>query len=104
MKGLVFKLYGEDLAWPTLDLLHIESIPVRNRPHHGEIHPHRHGDLFQLPYVQQQQAQLSGRLRALERVTCYPVGADAGRTGPQPRLISARSCNGSSGTIASTCR
>ncbi|MNF38228.1 Bifunctional transcriptional activator/DNA repair enzyme AdaA [compost metagenome] len=52
----VFKLYGENKAWPTPDLLHCESIPKRSSVHHWEIKPHRHADLFQLLYVQRGQA------------------------------------------------
>ncbi|GAB3477956.1 helix-turn-helix domain-containing protein [Azotobacter salinestris] len=52
----VFKLYGEQLAWPTPDLLHCESIAQRSSLHHWEIKPHRHADLFQLLYVQEGEA------------------------------------------------
>jgi len=48
----VFKLYGEAHAWPTLDLVHCESIPQRSQLHGWEIHRHRHADLGQLLYVQ----------------------------------------------------
>ncbi|MGC5703532.1 helix-turn-helix domain-containing protein [Pseudomonas sp. NFXW11] len=54
----VFKLYGENQAWPALDLLHCESIPKRSSLHHWEIKPHRHADLYQLLYVQRGQALL----------------------------------------------
>ncbi|MEE3635356.1 AraC family transcriptional regulator [Pseudomonas sp. FFUP_PS_473] len=54
----VFKLYGENQAWPTPDLLHCESIPKRSSLHHWEIKPHRHADLFQLLYVQRGQAMV----------------------------------------------
>lgn len=59
----VFKLYGENKAWPTPDLLHCESIPKRSSLHHWEIKPHRHADLFQLLYVQRGQAvvEVEGR-------------------------------------------
>lgn len=59
----VFKLYGENQAWPTPDLLHCESIPKRSSLHHWEIKPHRHADLFQLLYVQRGQAvvEVEGR-------------------------------------------
>lgn len=59
----VFKLYGENYAWPTPDLLHCESIPKRSSLHHWEIKPHRHADLFQLLYVQRGQAvvEIEGR-------------------------------------------
>ncbi|CAD5108574.1 helix-turn-helix domain-containing protein [Zestomonas carbonaria] len=61
----VFKLYGEDQAWPTPDLLHCESIPSRSRLHHWEIQPHRHADLFQLLYVQRGHAliEIEGQLQ-----------------------------------------
>lgn len=48
----VFKLYGENLVWPTPDLLHCESIPERSRLHDWTIREHRHADLGQLLYVQ----------------------------------------------------
>ncbi len=54
----VFKLYGENQAWPTPDLLHCESIPKRSSLHHWEIKPHRHADLFQLLYVRRGHARL----------------------------------------------
>ncbi|MBC2658039.1 helix-turn-helix domain-containing protein [Pseudomonas sp. MSSRFD41] len=54
----VFKLYGENQAWPTPDLLHCESIPERSSLHHWEIKPHRHADLYQLLYLQRGQAWL----------------------------------------------
>lgn len=59
----VFKLYGENQAWPTPDLLHCESIPKRSSLHHWEIKPHRHADLYQLLYVQRGQAlvEVEGR-------------------------------------------
>ncbi|MFQ6575896.1 helix-turn-helix domain-containing protein [Pseudomonas sp. UM16] len=52
----VFKLYGENQAWPTPDLLHCESIPKRSSLHHWEIKAHRHADLFQLLYVRRGRA------------------------------------------------
>ncbi len=54
----LFKLYGENTAWPGTDLLHCESIPARSRLHHWEIKPHQHAELFQLLYVQRGQAQV----------------------------------------------
>ncbi|MFG0411196.1 helix-turn-helix domain-containing protein [Pseudomonas sp. FYR_11] len=54
----LFKLYGENQAWPGTDLLHCESIPARSRLHHWEIKPHQHAELFQLLYVQRGQAQV----------------------------------------------
>lgn len=52
----VFKLYGENQAWPSTDLLHCESIPQRSSLHHWEIKPHRHADLLQLLYVRRGEA------------------------------------------------
>lgn len=52
----VFKLYGENLGWPTPDLLHCESIPERSRLHGWEIKPHRHADLTQLLYLRRGEA------------------------------------------------
>ncbi|ABY98285.1 TPA: helix-turn-helix domain-containing protein [Pseudomonas putida] len=54
----LFKLYGENQAWPGTDLMHCESIPARSRLHHWEIKPHQHAELFQLLYVQRGQAQV----------------------------------------------
>ena len=54
----LFKLYGENQAWPGTDLLHCEPIPARSRLHHWEIKPHQHAELFQLLYVQRGQAQV----------------------------------------------
>lgn len=55
----VFKLYGENLAWPTPDLMHCESIPKRSRLYDWEIREHRHADLGQLLYVQSGRATLN---------------------------------------------
>ncbi|MCP1477646.1 AraC family transcriptional activator of pobA [Pseudomonas sp. EB276 TE3739] len=54
----VFKLYGENLDWPTPDLLHCETISSRSREHQWEIKPHRHADLCQLLFVFKGQAEL----------------------------------------------
>lgn len=54
----LFKLYGENQAWPGTDLLHCESIPARSRLHHWEIKPHQHAELFQLLYVQRGRAEV----------------------------------------------
>ena len=54
----LFKLYGENQAWPGTDLLHCEPIPARSRLHHWEIKPHQHAELFQLLHVQRGQAQV----------------------------------------------
>lgn len=65
----VFKLYGEQLDWPTPDLLHCESIPARSSLYDWEIKPHRHGDLLQLFYVQAGQAsvEIEGRRHGISR-------------------------------------
>lgn len=47
----IYKLYGEDRAWPTPELLHHESIARRSVIHNWEIRPHRHDDLFQILYI-----------------------------------------------------
>ncbi|RQS63544.1 helix-turn-helix domain-containing protein [Burkholderia sp. Bp8963] len=54
----VFKLYGEEPDWSTLDLLHCESIPERSSLHDWEIRRHTHADLVQLLYVQKGVAEL----------------------------------------------
>ena len=54
----LFKLYGENQAWPGTDLLHCESIQARSRLHHWEIRPHQHAELFQLLYVQRGRAEV----------------------------------------------
>ena len=62
----VFKLYGEQAAWPTPDLLHCESISERSSQHHWEIKPHRHADLFQLLFVQRGRATVDVEGRVSE--------------------------------------
>lgn len=64
----VFKLFGENAAWPTPDLLHCESIPERSHLHDWEISLHRHADLGQLLYVQAGQAVLDveGEVREID--------------------------------------
>ncbi|WP_394168980.1 helix-turn-helix domain-containing protein [Saccharospirillum alexandrii] len=47
----VFKLYGEQTAWLTPDLLHCEAIADRSRLHDWVIKPHRHRGLYQLLYL-----------------------------------------------------
>lgn len=58
-----YKLYGEDEAWPTPELLHHESIAERSIIHNWVIRPHRHHDLFQILYIRGGCAriQLDGR-------------------------------------------
>jgi len=71
----VFKLYGENAAWPTPDLLHCESIPARSHLHDWEISLHRHVDLAQLLYVQAGQAVLDveGELREIDEPSIQVV-------------------------------
>lgn len=54
----VFKLYGEGSGWPTVDLLHCETISSRSQLYGWEIDRHRHGDLWQLLYVRRGPADL----------------------------------------------
>ncbi|MFH6564647.1 helix-turn-helix domain-containing protein [Pseudomonas kulmbachensis] len=67
----VFTLYGDDLAWPTQDLLHCETIPKRSSLHHWEITPHRHVDLAQVLYIYQGHAQIEieGQVRVVNDAT-----------------------------------
>ena len=71
----VFKLYGENTAWPTPDLLHCESIPDRSHLHDWEIAQHRHADLGQLLYVQAGQAVLDveGQVRRIDEPSIQVV-------------------------------
>ncbi|POA59341.1 MULTISPECIES: helix-turn-helix domain-containing protein [unclassified Pseudomonas] len=71
----VFKLYGENQAWPTPDLLHCESIPERSSLHHWEIKPHRHADLYQLLYVQRGQAmvEVEGQRREVQETAVQVI-------------------------------
>ncbi|UVL55369.1 helix-turn-helix domain-containing protein [Pseudomonas sp. B21-035] len=73
----VFKLYGEQLQWPTPDLLHCESIPARSRLHDWEIEPHRHADLCQLLFLYAGQAEIEveGQVRRLEQAAIQVVPA-----------------------------
>ncbi|SDH59705.1 helix-turn-helix domain-containing protein [Pseudomonas panipatensis] len=52
----IFKLYGENQAWPSTDLMHCESIHQRSSLYQWEIKPHRHADLLQLLYVRRGEA------------------------------------------------
>ncbi|SCK08736.1 helix-turn-helix domain-containing protein [Vogesella sp. LIG4] len=54
----VFKLYGEGSDWPTVDLLHCETISSRSQLYGWEIDRHRHSDLWQLLYVRRGPADL----------------------------------------------
>lgn len=71
----VFKLYGENTAWPTPDLLHCESIPERSHLHDWEISQHRHADLGQLLYVQAGHAVLDveGQVREIDEPSIQVV-------------------------------
>ena len=73
----VFKLYGEQMQWPTPDLLHCESIPARSRLHDWEIEPHRHADLCQLLFLYAGQAEIEveGQVRRLEQAAIQVVPA-----------------------------
>lgn len=54
-----YKLYGEDKAWPTPELLHHESIAERSVIHGWVIRPHRHHDLFQILYIRKGGAHIN---------------------------------------------
>ncbi len=54
----VFKLYGEGAPWPTLDLLHCESIHSRSSLYGWSIRVHQHADIVQLLYMYRGEAQL----------------------------------------------
>lgn len=71
----VFKLYGENAAWPTPDLIHCESIPERSHLHDWEISLHRHVDLGQLLYVQAGHAVLDveGEVREIDEPSIQVV-------------------------------
>lgn len=73
----VFKLYGEERAWPTPDLIHCESIAERSRLHGWEIRAHLHSDLLQVLYIQSGHAEveIDGQRRVLERSAVQVVPA-----------------------------
>lgn len=73
----VFGLYGELGAWPTPDLLHIESIAERSRLHDWSISPHRHADLAKLLYLRGGTAEvvIDGPRRGLGIATLQLVSA-----------------------------
>ncbi len=54
----VFKLYGEGAPWPTLDLLHCESIHSRSSLYEWSIRVHQHADIVQLLYMHRGEAHL----------------------------------------------
>ncbi len=47
----IYKLYGEQAAWPMPDMLHCETISVRSTLHNWHIKPHRHNGLFQILFL-----------------------------------------------------
>jgi AraC family transcriptional activator of pobA len=73
----VFKLYGEDRAWPTPDLIHCESIAERSRLHGWEISAHLHSDLLQVLYIQSGYAEveIDGQARVLDQSAVQVVPA-----------------------------
>ncbi|VXD04935.1 AraC family transcriptional regulator [Pseudomonas sp. 8Z] len=73
----VFKLYGEDRAWPTPDLIHCESIAERSRLHGWEISAHLHSDLLQVLYIQSGHAEveIDGQVRVLDQAAVQVVPA-----------------------------
>lgn len=73
----VFKLYGEERAWPTPDLIHCESIAERSRLHGWEIRAHLHSDLLQVLYIQSGHAEveIDGQVRVLEQAAVQVVPA-----------------------------
>ncbi|MDA8488217.1 helix-turn-helix domain-containing protein [Kluyvera sp. Awk 3] len=54
----VFKLYGEQIGWPTPDLLHCESILQRSSLYEWHIRVHQHAELVQLLYLHKGQAEI----------------------------------------------
>ena len=73
----VFKLYGEERAWPTPDLIHCESIAERSRQHGWEIRAHLHSDLVQVLYIQSGHAQveIDGQVCRLDQAAAQVVPA-----------------------------
>lgn len=54
----VFKLYGEQMGWPTPELLHCESILQRSSLYEWHIRVHQHAELVQLLYLHKGQAEI----------------------------------------------
>lgn len=54
----VFKLYGEQMGWPTSDLLHCESILQRSSLYEWHIRVHQHAELVQLLFLHKGQAEI----------------------------------------------
>lgn len=53
-----FALYGEPVRAPGEELLHVEEVQSRSRPHQWEIDRHVHQGLFQIVWVTQGSADL----------------------------------------------
>ncbi|MCT4705350.1 helix-turn-helix domain-containing protein [Enterobacteriaceae bacterium H11S18] len=73
----VFKLYGENLNWPTRDLLHCESIHSRSSLYEWHIRVHQHADLVQLLYLHKGQAEveIEGTIHHIEQACIQVVPA-----------------------------
>lgn len=54
----VFKLYGEQMGWPTPELLHCESIHQRSSLYEWHIRVHQHAELVQILYLHKGQAEI----------------------------------------------
>ena len=54
----VFKLYGEQMGWPTPELLHCESIHQRSSLYEWHIQVHQHVELVQILYLHKGQAEI----------------------------------------------
>lgn len=74
----VFGLYGEALADPEVEAVHLEPIATRSRPNNWQIRPHRHDRMLQVLLVQQGHVhlQLDDREHTLEQcgVVVVPPG------------------------------
>ena len=54
----VFKLYGEQMGWPTPELLHCESIHQRSSLYEWQIQIHQHAELVQILYLHKGHAEI----------------------------------------------
>jgi len=54
----VFKLYGEQMGWPTPELLHCESIHQRSSQYEWRIDIHQHAELVQILYLHKGHAEI----------------------------------------------
>lgn len=70
-----YKLYGEEEAWPTPDIVHCESIASRSRLHGWTIKPHQHSGLLQILYLKIGEAsfQLDGTQEAMKGGTVLVI-------------------------------